>query len=403
MLGKRQRSGSYADEGGEHPAGAPQIDRTPDAAHLALPADFVTSVDMAALFAWFVARSGSGGGGGEADGGGTDGGNGKEGSQEGGCIRSLHVDVSSAGAWGPTLGVLGVVGRGLRHLRIAGDSPQCQMVGCSAPWLALCPNLVSLELDDVVDQSIGDCTAFPTGLTRLELSYCGEEGLYSIPTNLSRCTRLHTLTLNCAIFDHDLTLDRLAACTTIQCLDLSNCCLTRVPPVLASLPRLTSLTLNDNDSLGASGEALAPLSLLTSLQVLEMRECGLRSVPASLVALPALHSLLMGYNFMNERPFLPPGPYLANLRVLAMSDAKGFQDDSPWDELSEPLVPAAALEVLRINRCLGLQLSIEEVEQLLAGKPRFRKLEFTADMLADERDLLELRRRHPQVTFKAVE
>ncbi len=38
--------------------------------------------------------------------------------------------------------------------------------------------------------------------------------------------------------------------------------------MLASLPRLTSLTLNDNDSLGASGEALAPLSLLTSLQVL---------------------------------------------------------------------------------------------------------------------------------------
>lgn len=31
-----------------------------------------------------------------------------------------------------------------------------------------------------------------------------------------RCTRLHTLTLNCAIFDHDLTLDRLAACTTIE-------------------------------------------------------------------------------------------------------------------------------------------------------------------------------------------
>jgi len=69
-----------------------------------------------------------------------------------------------------------------------------------------------------------------------------------------------------------------ATCTTFepslyficppQCLDLSNCCLTRVPPVLATLPRLTSLTLNDNDSLGASGEALAPLSLLTSLQVL---------------------------------------------------------------------------------------------------------------------------------------
>lgn len=118
-------------------------------AHLALPADFMTSVDMAALFAWFVARSGA-----AADGG-------------AGGVRSLHVDVSSAAAWGPTLGVLGVVGRALEHLRIAGDSPQCQMVGCSAPWLALCPHLVSLELDDVVDHSIGDCTAFPTGACRL--------------------------------------------------------------------------------------------------------------------------------------------------------------------------------------------------------------------------------------------
>ncbi|PRW39336.1 20 kDa chloroplastic isoform B [Chlorella sorokiniana] len=372
-------------------------------AHLALPADFVTSVDMAALFAWFVERSGdSSGGSGSGSGSGGDA-NGGSGSKEAEAIQSLHVDVSTAAAWGPTLGVLGVVGRRLRHLRIAGDSPQCQMVGCSAPWLALCPNLVSLELDDVVDQSIGDCTVFPTGLTRLELSYCGEEGLYSIPTHLTRCTRLHTLTLNCAIFDHDLPLDLLGACTTIQYLDLSNCCLTRVPPVLARLPHLTSLTLNDNDALGASDDALAPLSTLTSLQLLEMRECGLRAVPASITALPALRSLLMGYNLMTERPFLPPGPYLSNLRVLAMSDAKGFQDDSPWDELSEPLVPAMALEVLRINRCLGLQLSIEEVEQLLAGKPRFRKLEFTADMLADERDLLELRRRHPQVTFKAVE
>jgi hypothetical protein len=50
-------------------------------------------------------------------------------------------------------------------------------------------------------------------------------------------------------------------------LDLSNCCLTRVPPVLARLPRLTNLTLNENDSLGASAAALAPLSTLTNLRV----------------------------------------------------------------------------------------------------------------------------------------
>ena len=31
-----------------------------------------------------------------------------------------------------------------------------------------------------------------------------------------QCTRLQSLALNCAIFDHDLTLDRLAQCTTIE-------------------------------------------------------------------------------------------------------------------------------------------------------------------------------------------
>lgn len=133
----------------------------------------MNSVDMAALYAWFVARSGGGSDGGSDGGdaygsgsGGKDGGGNKEGSSsglEGNCIRSLHVDVSTGAAWGPTLAVLGVVGRTLRHMRIAGDSPQCQLVGCSAPWLALCPNLASLELDDVVDHSIGDCTVFPTG------------------------------------------------------------------------------------------------------------------------------------------------------------------------------------------------------------------------------------------------
>lgn len=142
-----------------------------------------------------------------------------------------------------------------------------------------------------------------------------------------------------------------------------------------------------------------------------MRECGLTGVPASLAGLTRLHSLLMGYNSMTEvggrvvvqeaaerklcsargplppsppsslppdprfqparhvspvnphvpvqRPFLPPGPYLRSLRFLALSDSKGFQDDSPWDEMAGPLTPATSLEVLRINRCLGLQPSIE--------------------------------------------
>ena len=40
---------------------------------------------------------------------------------------------------------------------------------------------------------------------------------------------------------------------------------------------------------------------------------------------------------------------------------------------------------------------------LLRGKPAFRKLELTADMLADPRDLAALRQRWPAVTFKTVE
>ena len=52
-----------------------------------------------------------------------------------------------------------------------------------------------------------------------------------------------------------------------------------------------------------------------------------------------------------------PAPAAAHQRPLRLYRAP--QDDSPWDELCEPLVPAASLEVLRINRCLGLQLSIE--------------------------------------------
>lgn len=85
-----------------------------------------------------------------------------------------------------------------------------------------------------------------------------------------------------------------------QHVDLSNCCLTRVPAALARLPHLTSLTLNENDALGGSADALAPLSALSALEVLEMRECGLTAVPASVAGLTRLRSLLLGYNAMTE-------------------------------------------------------------------------------------------------------
>lgn len=108
----------------------------------------------------------------------------------------------------------------------------------------------------------------------------------------------------CAGADHTPTraapLLRPARTPARQHLDLSNCCLTRVPAALARLPHLTSLTLNENDALGGSAAALAPLAALTALEVLEMRECGLTAVPASVAGLTRLRSLLMGYNAMTE-------------------------------------------------------------------------------------------------------
>lgn len=44
-----------------------------------------------------------------------------------------------------------------------------------------------------------------------------------------------------------------------------------------------------------------------------------------------------------------------------------------------------------------------DVAALLRGKPRFRKLEFSVEMLSDPRELQELRTSFPHVTFKAVD
>lgn len=104
--------------------------------HLAFPADFQQTMSMAHLYAFFVRREGA--------------------------VRSLHVEMSTAAAWPAVAAVLGVVGRGLQHLRIAGDTQECQVPGCTAPWLELAPKLESLELDDCVDHSIAEAR-FPEG------------------------------------------------------------------------------------------------------------------------------------------------------------------------------------------------------------------------------------------------
>jgi hypothetical protein len=98
--------------------------------HVAFPADFQQTMSMAHLYSFFVRREGG--------------------------VHSLHLELATAAAWPAVFALLGVVGRGLQHLRIAGESTECQLPGCTAPWLELVPNLQSLELDEAVDHSIAE-------------------------------------------------------------------------------------------------------------------------------------------------------------------------------------------------------------------------------------------------------
>ena len=121
-----------------------------------------------------------------------------------------------------------------------------------------------------------------------------------------------------------------------------------------------------------------------------------------MTGLTALRTLLLGYNDMCcSGACIPAGPYLQNLAMLAMSDS--FQEETSFDSvIVEPLAPATALEVLRINRNFGISLTGAGVVALLADKPRFRKLEFSEGM-AGELELADLRRRFPGVAFYAID
>lgn len=101
-----------------------------------LPAHFERTVSLHHLYTWFLARRG--------------------------YVRRLDVDLGSHGGWGPLHALLGMVGPGLEHLRVYGDSESAFDAGSAAPWLALAPRLKSLELENAVDWTI-DKACFPPG------------------------------------------------------------------------------------------------------------------------------------------------------------------------------------------------------------------------------------------------
>lgn len=316
-------------------------------------------------------------------------------------VRSLVLEISSTEAWAPVHALLGATGATLESLRLFSDSEEaCFVPSSDCPWLGLLPRLQSLELEGVVDVSI-EFASLPPGLTRVSLGGCGLRGLYRVPPCLTQLPHLRSLGLQ--FMEPGADLSGLSSLTGLQYVDLSNCSLGYVPEELAALTNLTSLTLNNNEQLGGTGNAerIEQLAHLSSLQCLELRDCALKCIPQSVVGLTSLRTLLVGYNDLTADDVIPQGPYLAGLEVLGISNSMP-DPVSLVPALLRPLVAATSLQVLRMNCNWGLALSGPAVSALLKGKPNFRKLEYSEDM-APDLDVQELKRKHPGVNFKVVD
>ena len=103
---------------------------------LTLPPDYEQSINLNQMYSWFMRKAPH--------------------------IRRLDVDLNSRSAWVAVHALLGTVGHYLTHLRIYGDEDSLWESGSTCPWLALTPNLVSLELENATDSSVEQAD-FPLG------------------------------------------------------------------------------------------------------------------------------------------------------------------------------------------------------------------------------------------------
>lgn len=322
-------------------------------------------------------------------------------------IRGLTLEINGVEGWSPAHALLGMLGPRLASLRIFSDNDDAPAYEPKSrcPWLALVPNVRSLELEGVTDMTI-ERARLPRGLTHIALNGCGQTGLHKIPKVLSLLPTLHSLSLQFMEPGSDLA--GLSSLTNLHHLDLSHCSLREVPAELANLAHLSSLTLNNNEELGGNENAdhVSALADLRSLAVLEMRDCGLKSIPIAVTELPNLKTLLLGYNDFTgtTTAIIPPGPYLSSLQLLAMSDSMP-DPTSVVDKLVKPLAAATALQTLRINRNWGLSLNTAVTAALIKGKPHFRKLEYSGDMVDDTNklDVNKLKKIFPLVKFNVVD
>ena len=93
------------------------------------------------------------------------------------------------------------------------------------------------------------------------------------------------------------SLDALAACTALKHLTLSGCSLSAFPASIASLSALSSLLLSDN---GIAEIPTAPLATLASLEELDIRNNALTQLPPQLALMPCLRSLSVEGNILRS-------------------------------------------------------------------------------------------------------
>lgn len=318
------------------------------------------------------------------------------------ALTSLTIELTGKDGWSPVHAILGTVGLQLTSLRLYSDNEHeiCFIEQDRAAWLSLVPNLRLLALEGVVDVTIQEA-CFPTGLTGLALNGCGLDGLSHIPSNIQNLSDLRSLSLQFMAPHSDLS--DLVLLSSLQHVDLSSCALDEIPMQLTSLQRLTSLTMNYNTELGGknSEKATESLALLFGLKRLEMRDSALPAIPSSLTSLTSLRTLLLGYNEFANPCIIPDGPYLSSLELLGISDTMSDPISSP-EILTKPLKAAVNLQILRLNRNWGLNLTTEVVKSLLHNKPNFRRLEYSEDM-ASSLNINQLMKEYPNVAFVAID
>lgn len=93
------------------------------------------------------------------------------------------------------------------------------------------------------------------------------------------------------------SLESLRACTALKHLCLSGCSISVFPPSIESLVALSTLLLSDNS---ISEFPTAPLATLTNLEELDIRNNALAQLPPQLALMPRLRSLSVEGNMLRS-------------------------------------------------------------------------------------------------------